>query len=303
MSYHSHMSYQSHYPDVLSVPGGPSLGGPAFPQSVHHSPRGSPWTFSLLYGSAGTTQTGSGIDRPNAKARQRVAIACGRCRKRKIRCRGGGKGVMCTNCAAAAVNIRGKAIQACVFNRPGEIDVSGGISQLNQLRRGAASLMTLSSVCPPTGWGPSQSMQWQGSHIFRPELNTAQADSAPLGSSSFVENSATNTSVLGYLGNNDLYRTEPGQRHSMRVPAVPQGGPPLIVDKLSIGTLDIASDMPTFMQRQAKVSAGRNGHGSSSSRQATRHPLRTKGHGGVSKSQSRPGMNGHHRRGFEGFWN
>ncbi|KAF2453519.1 hypothetical protein BDY21DRAFT_127516 [Lineolata rhizophorae] len=58
--------------------------------------------------------TGSGV----SNHRRRVAVACGRCRRRKIRCSGDpGDGSGCTNCRQS-----GASLEQCLFHRVGTLD-------------------------------------------------------------------------------------------------------------------------------------------------------------------------------------
>ncbi|KAF2199907.1 hypothetical protein GQ43DRAFT_98466 [Delitschia confertaspora ATCC 74209] len=64
----------------------------------------------------------------SAQARRRIAVACARCRKRKIRCSGDpGDGSGCQNCKAAQADIK-----QCQFHRVGSDEVSKVMTDLNQ---------------------------------------------------------------------------------------------------------------------------------------------------------------------------
>ncbi|KAH7080018.1 hypothetical protein BKA63DRAFT_541038 [Paraphoma chrysanthemicola] len=93
------------------------------PLAISHAARSDPRGYHVGGPVGGPRRPGVGRDEPiieNASTRRRIAVACARCRKRKIRCSGDlGNGHGCNNCRLAGVES-----SQCQFHRVGSDHVT-----------------------------------------------------------------------------------------------------------------------------------------------------------------------------------
>ncbi|KAF2471059.1 uncharacterized protein BDR25DRAFT_286461 [Lindgomyces ingoldianus] len=83
----------------------------------------------------GTTESG--------QTRRRIAVACARCRKRKIRCSGDpGNGTGCQNCRSSGIDLN-----QCQFHRVGSQNAADVITNLN-VAQGLASMANSNNMIP-----------------------------------------------------------------------------------------------------------------------------------------------------------
>jgi hypothetical protein len=254
-----------------------------------------------------SNQTGFFLNEPTY-TRKRIAIACGRCRKRKMRCSGGEPGVWCVNCAVA--KRQGRDIEDCVFNPVKKTGVPEGRDQLRPTGICAADHQVVD-------WKTSQLAGCEQSHVHADAFHPSQADSRFPSSYGFSSEIYSPTSRR--FSNNGYIEAETAPSHSISIPAAP----PLVSDSISLppilpfspmassysqtrmhhtmsfDSFKTARDAVPCPQRRRRVTdqnlpkvpelryqvgtRRRNGHPSSSSGHTLRDPLAPKYYGGIEK--------------------
>ncbi|KAF2177678.1 hypothetical protein K469DRAFT_602568 [Zopfia rhizophila CBS 207.26] len=116
------------------------------PLTVSHAsrldPRGCPVSGPRSRGNMGREEQTT----ENAQTRRRIAVACARCRKRKIRCSGDpGNGSGCQNCRSSGVDL-----SACQFHRVGSSDAVTVMQNVNW----ANAVGNLATVSNPNAMMP-----------------------------------------------------------------------------------------------------------------------------------------------------
>ncbi|PSN71668.1 hypothetical protein BS50DRAFT_672620 [Corynespora cassiicola Philippines] len=104
----------------------------------------------------------------NGSSRRRSAVACARCRKRKIKCSGDpGNGSVCQNCKLAGVNV-----EVCQFHRVGSTAVTDAIA-IHQLN-GLTGLPTPNVISP---FGMAEGTMYQRSQYGHMDSRTTYPSS------------------------------------------------------------------------------------------------------------------------------
>ncbi|GAB1315292.1 hypothetical protein MFIFM68171_05502 [Madurella fahalii] len=96
------------------------------------------------------------LDSDSTPQRKRIAVACGRCRKRKIRCSGDtGQGQPCSNCKNAGVEpcqfLRVLSREAPMRNEPGDFNYNVGDARLYATRTPAGTGLQYAHDLPTLG--------------------------------------------------------------------------------------------------------------------------------------------------------
>ena len=135
------------------------------PNGTRPNPRGYP-----VGNSAGGPRSRGSFAREDSNvesgpSRRRIAVACARCRKRKIRCSGDpGNGTGCTNCKSAGVGST-----ACQFHRVGSDHLGSVLDRIN-IGNGYTSIGTPCAMMPMYNAGAP--LYSRAGHYAYPQLDT-----------------------------------------------------------------------------------------------------------------------------------
>ncbi|KAF2139845.1 uncharacterized protein K452DRAFT_299830 [Aplosporella prunicola CBS 121167] len=115
-------------------------------------------------------------DTANGQPRRRIAVACARCRKRKIRCSGDpGNNTGCQNCRAA-----GADINQCQFNRVGSFAPTGPVYNYPNAVASSPNLPLTNSYHGSTGSYPPHDKGILMARAYQPYSAVAYSDDSPI---------------------------------------------------------------------------------------------------------------------------
>ncbi|KAF2494177.1 hypothetical protein BU16DRAFT_66826 [Lophium mytilinum] len=174
------------YPDFAMQRYGLSSGDRNAPSFLSNSTRPDFRGYPVTSRHRGSSVRDLEGEQGGGQPRRRIAVACARCRKRKIRCSGDpGNGLGCDNCRGS-----GADISQCQFNRVGSGDacivMTGPIAaQFSSMTTGCSNqngMIPIYSASSPTCQRVYPSTQY-------PSVNTKTAYSQPWSSSPFTDDS------------------------------------------------------------------------------------------------------------------
>ncbi|KAK4237498.1 hypothetical protein C8A03DRAFT_15968 [Achaetomium macrosporum] len=138
--------------------------------------------FALSSRDGRTITIADQMDSDSTPQRKRIAVACGRCRKRKIRCSGDpGHGQPCSNCKNAGVEqcqfLRVSSREAHLRDGPGDFGYSVGDARVYASRTPVGGGMPYTQELPPTLGSSDVLGSYRGgsAYAYTPTAATARA--------------------------------------------------------------------------------------------------------------------------------